>query len=197
MDRFFKNLNGLKFIQIGANDGVYQDPVRKYIKHYGWKGVLVEPQKDVFQKLIEGHKGKKHFANIRFENSAISTERGKTNFYIPKRKDRGNIGSLALMDKKLTIANDRGLVDEITVNCITFDDLLDKYSIEDIDVLVVDAEGFDDKIIMSVDFNRIKPKVIKYEHRIIKTPVFVADFLHDNGYEVFVEDKLDAIAIRK
>ncbi len=33
----------LHFIQIGANDGVTNDPIHDLVKSYHWKGVLVEP----------------------------------------------------------------------------------------------------------------------------------------------------------
>jgi hypothetical protein len=37
------------FIQIGANNGMTGDPIRKYILKYHWRGILVEPQPDIFQ----------------------------------------------------------------------------------------------------------------------------------------------------
>ena len=43
----------LSFIQVGANDGVYGDPLRSYVRRFGWKGILVEPQQDVFERLVE------------------------------------------------------------------------------------------------------------------------------------------------
>ena len=39
----------LNFVQIGANDGSYGDPLRPYVLRYPWHGILVEPQPDVFE----------------------------------------------------------------------------------------------------------------------------------------------------
>src|SRR5215203_3467954 len=47
----------LNFIQIGANDGLVNDPFYKFIRRDNWKGILIEPQKDVFQKLQRTHAG--------------------------------------------------------------------------------------------------------------------------------------------
>jgi hypothetical protein len=34
----------VSFVQIGANDGVQEDPCYPWINRFPWKGVLVEPQ---------------------------------------------------------------------------------------------------------------------------------------------------------
>jgi hypothetical protein len=39
------------FVQIGANDGMGDDPVRRHVFEDGWVGVLVEPLPDVFERL--------------------------------------------------------------------------------------------------------------------------------------------------
>lgn len=45
------SIENVKFIQIGANDGITDDPIRKYILNHNWKGVLVEPNASVFESL--------------------------------------------------------------------------------------------------------------------------------------------------
>jgi hypothetical protein len=44
-DLFLKLLSKdkVRFIQIGANDGIKNDPVHAFIKKYYWTGILVEP----------------------------------------------------------------------------------------------------------------------------------------------------------
>ena len=32
-----------RFVQVGANDGIYGDPLRTYIERHHWRGILVEP----------------------------------------------------------------------------------------------------------------------------------------------------------
>src|SRR5271155_2568223 len=61
------------FLQIGAHDGVSYDPIHNYIAKHHWKGLLVEPQPAVFQKLKENYAGEKQ---LLFENSAIAQQDG-------------------------------------------------------------------------------------------------------------------------
>jgi hypothetical protein len=62
----------LRFVQVGANDGVYGDPLRAYIERHHWRGILVEPQPDVFARLVENYRGS--CDNLIFENVAISPD---------------------------------------------------------------------------------------------------------------------------
>ncbi len=39
------------FVQIGANDGVWNDPIEPYLRGEKWRGVLVEPVPYVFARL--------------------------------------------------------------------------------------------------------------------------------------------------
>jgi len=194
MERFFNNINGLSFIQIGAFDGVYQDPVRKYIKHYGWRGVLCEPQKVPFEKLVKSYEGKAVKKNIKFANVAIAEIDGEKEMFVPKRK---NISSFTDYDPKLKIAIDNGDVEKVIVKTMTLNTFLDEYGIENIDVMFIDAEGYDYEIIKQIDFSKIRPHVINYEYLTLPEPWKCAKHLNDNGYYVTVENRLDAIAYER
>jgi hypothetical protein len=41
------------FFQIGANNGLTDDPLRQFVTKYHWHGVLIEPQPQVFQQLLK------------------------------------------------------------------------------------------------------------------------------------------------
>jgi len=194
VERFFDSIIGLRFIQIGAYDGVYQDPVRYHIKHHGWRGVLVEPQPDMFQKLVKGYEGKAVAKNLTFVNVAISDHDGTQEMCVPERR---NIASFTLHDRKLRIAKERGLVNYLEVRTLTLKSFLDKYWDGGVDVLFVDAEGCDFDIIKQIDFDRIRPRVIQYEHVTIPRPWECAEFLNEHGYYIHIEDKLDAIAYER
>lgn len=45
-----------RFIQVGANDGIHGDPLRAYIERHHWHGILVEPQPDVFARILENYR---------------------------------------------------------------------------------------------------------------------------------------------
>ena len=61
----------LRFVQVGANDGSFVDPIRPYIVECGWRGILIEPQPDVFEKLVSNYADYKE--QLAFENVAISS----------------------------------------------------------------------------------------------------------------------------
>src|SRR5271165_1303468 len=55
------------FVQIGAYDGYDCDPIQKFIRRYGWNGILVEPQPDAFEKLRQNYE---NFPGLIFERTA-------------------------------------------------------------------------------------------------------------------------------
>src|SRR5262245_48292496 len=72
-DAFSKGRRGqVTFIQIGANDGLRNDPIREFIVRDAWTGVLVEPLPDVFDLLKKNYSGRAA-ARLEFVNAAISS----------------------------------------------------------------------------------------------------------------------------
>jgi FkbM family methyltransferase len=51
----------------------------------------------------------------------------------------------------------------INVNTITFDQLCDKYNIKNIDYLQIDTEGYDERIVNTIDLNKYNIKKLKFE----------------------------------
>src|ERR1700682_1765375 len=66
------------FVQIGSNDGMKNDPLHRYIRKNGWKGILVEPDKVNFNKLRNNYS---QVNGLLFENVGIGPERGEILFY--------------------------------------------------------------------------------------------------------------------
>src|SRR6478672_5357121 len=65
-------------VQIGANDGVTYDPLRRFIVKYGFRGVLVEPQPDAFARLQKNYSD---LPRITFEQAAIAEADGEKPLY--------------------------------------------------------------------------------------------------------------------
>ena len=42
------NIDNCFFIEVGANDGIYLDPLYPYIIKNNWSGILIEPNHIVF-----------------------------------------------------------------------------------------------------------------------------------------------------
>ncbi|MBK6267188.1 FkbM family methyltransferase [Marivirga sp. S37H4] len=182
-DKVSKHLDNTFVIQVGANDGINHDPIHKYIKRDRWKGVLVEPQPDVFRNqlfplyLID--KG------IYMENIAISDEIGLMDMYkisftterwatglttfnkptLEAKVDNGDIDTISKRKKIKVPAKKSDYINQVKVETKTFDFLRAKYQIAEVDVLQIDVEGFDFEVIKLYDLSKNKPKVIVFESR--------------------------------
>ncbi len=180
------------FVQIGAFDGIRNDIIRKFILKYKWKGVLVEPVKHLFDTLVNNYKGQD---NLYFENSAIAEKNEIKDFYrikqnsdnlAPYYEELGTLNPEILLKNKGVIPDIENYIISEKVRCIRFSDLLEKYNIKKVDLLQIDTEGYDYRIIKTIDFVSIEPKVIIYEHKHLTEGerIGCANLLKAKGYAV-------------
>lgn len=57
LDAYANYKDDIKFVQIGSNSGMHDDPIYKYIRKNGWQGVLVEPVPYLFEELKNNYSG--------------------------------------------------------------------------------------------------------------------------------------------
>jgi FkbM family methyltransferase len=165
--------NNLFFVQIGANDGVIYDPINQFVSRYNWHGVLVEPVAYYFEQLKANYADN---SNLIFENVAISNKNEVRDFYrIQENLDflpewcngLGTFDLDVLLTHKWAIPNLEDYVVTEQVSCITLAELLDRNQIQQIDLLLIDTEGFDYQILQQIDFDQIRPGILLYEHQYI------------------------------
>lgn len=199
-DRFF-------FVQVGAYDGSSYDPIMARIKTYNWQGILIEPVPHLFKHLTEHHRGN---TRLRLENVAISDHVGSVEFnYFPETSVllpdfpawANGMGSLlpAFKSPGHQWLAQRGfkMVSE-EVPCTTLEALLQAHQAAVVDLLQINAEGYDGMILAGLDFKSFRPKFIQFKDRHIQrvheqglTEVSlrqVVDHLSKAGYEVFSAD---------
>ena len=157
------------FVQIGANDGISTDPLYPLVKNYPdrFRGVVVEPLKDKFELLEHAYAG---FASVVPVNVAIhNTERIMQIHRVRPESEKTlpawarGIGSFNPDHHKLSNLNSSHMTSE-TVPCITFDELLIKYGVSDLELLVTDTEGYDYEIVRNIDFGKHRPAYVHFEH---------------------------------
>ncbi|MCS5491964.1 FkbM family methyltransferase [Algoriphagus limi] len=169
-------------IQIGANDGITHDPIHKFIKRDRWKGVLLEPQPDVYnqelKKIYQYNEGLypicaaigKEDGTQKLYKIGFSTMRwatGLASFSLEQIKDHFRNGIVALNCKKygLEIPKDpKEQIVEVDVEVISPKTLLEKYNVSQIDLLQIDAEGYDLEVIKIFDIGKTKPRAIIFEN---------------------------------
>jgi len=190
------NHDNFFFIEIGAHDGIYVDPIHRFIVKHKWKGILVEPIPYLFELL------KKNYLDhneLIFENIAISHNNEKRILYhLPDIIDGKNMSGIGSFYKDSWIRKKRkkrqlawwnksihpNLL-KIKVNCLSYLELLRKYNIQKIDLLQLDVEGYEFEIIKQIDFNFTKPKIIHYEHNCLGSDTERSwKYLENNGYKV-------------
>ena len=175
LNHLFEN-NLVKYIiQIGANDGKRFDPLNKYLIKYETKTVFVEPIKKYFEKLKSNYLNKN---GCIFENSAISDFDGyekifKVNEnYLNLYDD--HIAGISSFDKNHLIKHGVKLKHILSdkVNTLTIKSLIQKYKIDNFDLLFIDVEGHEGKIILNfLQLVDIRPIII-FEYIHVENKIF-------------------------
>lgn len=185
----------VSIIQIGAHVGdTENDPVHHFIRENSvpvlrgrpkCSAVLVEPVRYLFEQLAANYEG---CEGVILDNAAIADRNEVRDFYrLDENADLrasgmpqwlNQVGSL-LPQRMGTLWDEcehnqayKRFISEHTVvdrvQCITFDDLLQRHQIDRIDFLQIDAEGYDYEIIRTIDFHRVKPTVVNYERGLLQ-----------------------------
>jgi FkbM family methyltransferase len=179
--------NQVKFLQIGANDGVSFDCLYEYATTRKWSGVVVEPLIDFYNKLCINYE---YFERIVPVNIAIHPYLKKFNLYRVDPKFHGELPDWArgIASFNLEHLMNNGVnSSQIILNSvpsISLMELVDQYNLYDIDYLQIDVEGMDSDIIKMIDFNKMKPKLIRFEWKHITEDemIVVKGILMKQGY---------------
>lgn len=172
IDGIFKmagEFNIKTFVQIGSNDGKKNDPLHAYILKNSWTGILVEPDSANFKKLTNNYS---HVNGLIFENLGIGPVRGEMPFYRLKditEQEPGWYDQVGSFDRDTFIKNIHYVQDLETrmttepLPVITFEDLLQKNNFPKVDLLHTDTEGFDYKILRSINFAEHDIRLVLFE----------------------------------
>jgi FkbM family methyltransferase len=176
-------------VQVGANDGKRGDPVEPFIEAYGWAGLLVEPLPEPFALLGERYAGNDRVA---LANVAVGEADGELTLYL-KPGSRSTTAS-ALPDRN--VLSRESDLEPVTVECLTFGTLFERYGTTRVDVLQIDTEGFDYRILRSFDFESHHPLIVNFEYYCLPVGERLAacDLLRANGY-AFSFGRRDLLAV--
>lgn len=207
IENFFKK-KSVFFIQIGAHDGVSDDSIHDLIiKKNNWTGIFIEPIKYLFEKLKNNYGCSSRFI---FENIAIAQKNCVKKFYYIEKDARNSFrpslpfwyDELGSFRKSHIIKHFGPKIDpfivEKNINCITFDELCRRNKVCRIDLLSIDAEGYDYRILSQVDFSKYSPLaiLIEYKHLSKIEKVKLAYLLKINDYKIIkYQDSLLALKI--
>jgi len=161
---FFKDSEGLFFIDIGANDGETWSNTLFLEKSLNWKGICIEPHPTMFKKLITTR-------CVECINVAVSDKEGIADFLCIEGSWEANMLS-GLVDKYGQQHKERvdkeyvrfgGVSTNIQVPTIPLQSILDVRNISKVDYLSIDTEGAELSILQSLDFSKVDITLISVE----------------------------------
>lgn len=195
----------INMLQIGACDGVTSDSLYPYIKSGDINAYLVEPSKTNFSKLSDFYKGQ---SNAILINVAVAEKDEIKPFYTVKDEgrwlDNGSARQIASFFKE-HLLNEGIYENEIAVEdvqCNTISTIMKNHQIDQLDILLIDTEGYDGEIVKMAMNSNILPQFIAFENvQLVKNYQQqeldqLYALLSKKGY-VWTHDRINTMAVRK
>lgn len=168
---FLRDIEGVA-VQIGSNDGKTGDPLHDWLKKKkGWSAVFVEPVPFLFKRLQQTYSGESRFA---FENTVIN-DGSDVSFFWASPDARAALSDLPAWWDQLGGLSREHIINHIpelepfiesaTLSGISLTNLFERHAIDNIDLLHIDTEGADYKILSQLNLIRFRPRVILYERK--------------------------------
>lgn len=200
------------YVDIGAS--FFRHPVN-YIEDPNWVVHLIEP----IPKYHEGNVNRyKDNPTVFCHNVAIDTSTGRKDFKIIDEDKCSNLGIFVTDAMRGTVgfdpvnikdtkrnefikSNKDKIYKTIKVDCVTFDEFAYINNISEVNFLKTDTEGFDIKILESIDLNKYKVKNLKFEYvwshqRTPKQYNRFIDHINELGFKQKNKDWADEIYTR-
>lgn len=197
------------FIQIGANDGLFNDPVREFVLDGQWTGIMVEPLPAAFRRLILNYSYRSDL-QVSFVNCAISdSTSGALKLFtfddhfllqLPIRRQLSLLRKASVSrDHILRFATPREqtFIVSKAVPTLSFADLVGQLPAGvSPDVVIIDVEGHEKAVIRGIDLKAYSPDLIVYEAiHAGSAGEEIRALLGGGGYTV-LECGIDNIAVR-
>ena len=195
-------------VVIGAHSGLF---LKDLVSEYQDQNILlVEPVPYNYKILDSEYKDD---PKVIICKNAIIDKSKKDFFYYVKKESITKLGKhwasqigsfdknhiLNHKNKRFDIKEDD--IETIQIEFITFDDLIQKYSIKSIDKLQIDVEGAEYKIMNSINFQKIEINKILFESKHFdgtfvegKKLQEIEEKLKSNGYKIQKIDKENILA---
>lgn len=146
------------FVEVGANDGKTVSNTFGLVKN-GWSGLSVEANPNVFVRL---EKNLKKFPKVKAVCLAVAPERGVVKLFFGKNDPQGLLSTISTESSEWF--EKHRSESYVEVPGVPMTELLDEQAAPlTLDLLVIDAEGMDYEILLTLDFNKYQPKLIVTE----------------------------------
>lgn len=152
IDIYLQTKKQVSFIQVGSNDGISNDPLHKYIVGGNWSGFCIEPLPENVKHLKQNYTA---FPQVQIIEAAVGDD-GERSIYTINPSKANQLGidipewhsQLASFDRDLVVSDIRGvnkyeILDEVSVQTISFSTIIGQNKIQKLDLLHIDTEGAD------------------------------------------------------
>lgn len=182
-----KNAN---FIDIGAHHPYkYSNTALLYAK--GLSGVNVEPDPILFKKFL---KVRNRDINL---NIGLHGKKGESILY---QFDKPEFNTFSLEAADSVEKKGINRISETKIEINTFNNIVQQYlNGTSPDIIFLDAEGLDEIIIKSIDFDNFSPKIIcieTYAYGVGKKNYEIIDFIKNKGYSIHADTFVNTIFIQ-
>lgn len=202
LNRLAATRSDVRFVQVGAHNGVSGDPIHDLVRRHGWRGVLVEPVPYLFEQLRRNYAG---VPGLILDPRAVAEDTTPRRLYRLRPNNDGlpdwydQLGSFDLnvvLKHRDAIPNIEDYLVSDEVPCVPLSTLMAEHGVTRLDLLIIDVEGYDYHILRQLDFTRFVPPVIVYEKKHLSDDDLARslELLHGWGYRV-LDCGPDALAL--
>lgn len=175
------------FIELGAADGIDKSNTLAFERRLGWRGILIEPSRPLFEELRQNRPGSTcvHACVARAAGDYVFMEDGLSSGFVSHVRGSG--------------ADDES--SEVR-HCQTLPEIIDEHlgRTAHIDYLSLDLEGGELDVLRSMDFTRHRVDIMTIEVDEWRGPErarLISELLHQRGYRFVERLVLDDIWIRR
>lgn len=167
LGRLLRSTPGVKFVQVGANDGVRFDGLYATVTAHRCAGLVIEPLPDMFKRLQFNYAD---YPVIAVNKAVHATAKSMDLYRASPDHHRGLpdwASGLASFNREhlLTHGVPEGAISVESVHCASLMEILIEHRCLDANLLQIDTEGYDAEVLRMIDFDRFRPQLIKYEHK--------------------------------
>lgn len=181
------------FIELGGYDGFFHSPTYYLEKFKKWKGILIEPHPEFFNKCVN-NRSKSKVYNF----ACTSEENHHDGFVILNSIGHSSYLQGSLIDESFLEDMLEGISqenDSYKVKTLSLTEVLNyhfkHYTKIQIDLLCLDVEGSELNVLNSLDFDLYSPRFILCESHSNNEKEIIHSFLKDRNY-MFV-DKISSL----
>ncbi len=202
LDDFSSQQENVFFVQVGSNDGFQHDPLCKFIKRDGWRGLLLEPQPSAFESLqyiyqndpvtpinraLDQEDKQRKLFKVAFSTARWAT--GLSSFNRSQLVAMLKSGHITRQCNKYGInmpEKEEDVIGHDWIQCSSFETLIRENEVKQVDLIHIDTEGYDYEVLKMFPFCTFQPKVVIFEHSHLNPSDRMAatEMLEGQGYTV-------------